>query len=168
MKTTVRNAVLYAGAAVIAALLVWALIPAGDRIGEPEPNRGGVEREGVPGRDFSSAELAALEGFLTMSDEQLDRVQDVIERIRVMSEEERSAFAAEVVEYRRLPREERVRIRDGWGRRTTDEDREDWRRMMRTLTPEERRETHESLQGLSGDDRLERRLEILEAWREEG
>ncbi len=155
MKTTVRNGTLLAGALVLAGVLVWAVMPTGTGKDDEAGTRNGL----------STAELGALEGFLAMSDEELDRVQDAIARIRVMSEDERRALAAEIVDYRRLPREERSRIRDGWGRRTGDEEREDWQRMMRELTPTERREIHDRLQAVDRDERHTLRMDILEEWR---
>lgn len=124
-----------------------------------------IRPSGQP-REFTPPELAALEEFLTMSDEELDRLQSAIDRIRAMSEEERAQFAGRIVEFRRLPREERQRMREGFGRQSFDE-RDDWRRMMQDLTPEERRSVHESLQDIPGDERTQRRLRMIEEWREE-
>lgn len=117
------------------------------------------------GEEFSESDLVALERFLTMSDEELARLEAALARIRAMTEEERRQFAERVLEYRQLPQEERRRTREGWGRQD-EVHREDWRRMMRDLTPAERREVHESLQDLSPQERVKQRLKLIEEWRE--
>lgn len=132
---------------------------------EPEPSaRGPGNGLAGPNRGFERHDLASLEQFLTLNDEELDRLQEALARIRAIPEEERADFAGRIVEFRSLPREERQRLRDGWGRQS-DHDREDWRRMMRELTPRERRAVHEALEGLSPAEHTERRREILEDWR---
>jgi hypothetical protein len=117
-------------------------------------------------RPLSQQELAALEQFLSLSDEQLDRIQAAVARVRAMSIEERKAYAEEIVRYRSLPREERAQIREGWGWQSAG-DREDWRAMMQALTPEERRELHEAMHRLPHGERTEYRLKVLEKWRGE-
>ena len=114
---------------------------------------------------LSQQELAALEQFLRLSDEELDRIQEAIGRVRAMPLEERRAHAEEIVRFRSLPAEERTRIRDGWGWRSA-RDRDDWRAMMQGLSPEERQEIHEKMRNVDPGERTALRLEILERWRD--
>ena len=112
----------------------------------------------------SASELAALEQFLGLSDAQLDQLMAALARVRAMSAEERAAFAAEIRAYRGLPGEQRRQIRDGWGRQGA-ESRDDWRRMMLALDPEARARVQAELQSLPPDERVRRRLEMLEDWK---
>jgi hypothetical protein len=112
----------------------------------------------------SAGELAALEQFLGLSDAQLDQLIDALQRVRAMTPEERVGFAKAIRDYRQLPGEQRRQIRDGWGRQS-DASRDDWRRMMQALGPDERARIQAELQAADPDQRVQRRLEILEAWR---
>jgi hypothetical protein len=115
---------------------------------------------------LSQQELAALEQFLRLSDEQLDRIQQAVARVRAMSAEERKAHAEEIVRFRDLPPDERSRIRDRWGWQNA-RDRDDWRTMMQALSPEERQKVHEKMQSLPPGERTAYRVEILEQWRQQ-
>jgi hypothetical protein len=118
------------------------------------------------GETLSQQELAALEQFLTLSDEQLDRIQAAVARVRSMPLEERQAYAQEIIRLRSLPQEERAQIRQGWGWQTP-EDREDWRTMMQKLSPKERQELHESMGELPPGERVQFRVKVLEEWRKQ-
>ena len=163
MKTPIKNTSLFT---LFLIAVIAATGPAVFASGEKPDSLAPVAQEPPAGQEdeLTARDLAALERFLTMSDEELDRLQAALARIRAMSEEERRQFAGRVVEYRRLPRDERQREREGWGWRE-DRDREDWRRMMQDLDPTERRKVHESLQDLSPEERIERRMELIEKWR---
>lgn len=168
MKTMTYKSVLIGLAAAVVVLAGGrALFFSSDT--EDQPNnerfhRQGPHGQGLQGRGYPDGELKALESFLTMSDEELERLETAIARIRAMSEEERARFASQILTFRGLPVEERQRLREGWGR-YGEREREEWRNMMRELSPRERREIHESLQDLSSAERTERRLEIIEDWR---
>ncbi len=165
MKTLTGKAILI-GLVIVALALAGgrALFFSGDATRETAEER--HTGQGPHGRGYQGDELAALQSFLAMSDEELERLETAIARIRAMSEEERALFSREIVEFRTLPGEERQRLRDGWGR-YGEREREEWRIMMRELSPRERREIHESLQDLSRAERAERRLEVIEKWREQ-
>ena len=115
-------------------------------------------------RATPAAELAALEQFLSLSDAQLDQLQAALARIRALSPAERAAFAEEILSYRALPGEQRRQIREGWGRHSRDS-REDWRALMQSLNPQERARVQQELQALPPEQRLQRRLELLDQWR---
>ncbi len=169
MKTMTYKSVLIGVAAAVLVLagglaLFFSSDPS-DQSDHERFHRQGPRGQGPQDRGSQDGELAALEGFLTMSDEELERLETAIARIRAMSEEERARFSSQILAFRGLPGEERQRLREGWGR-YGEREREEWRIMMRELSPAERREIHESLQDLPGAERTERRLEIIEAWRQ--
>jgi hypothetical protein len=112
----------------------------------------------------SPSDLAALEQFLGLSDAQLDQLMAALARVRAMSPQQRLAFAEEIRAYRRLPGEQRRQLREGWGRQGA-ESRDDWRRMMLALEPAARARVQEELQSLPPDERVKRRLELLEEWK---
>ncbi len=170
MKTmTFKTVLIGLVVAVLALAGGYALFFSGDATreeGEERFHRQGPRGQGPQqGRGVPDGELAALESFLTMSDEELERLETAIARIRAMPEEDRERFARQILTFRGLPGEERQRLREGWGRYGEGE-REEWRIMMRELSPAERREIHESLQDLPAAERTERRLEIIEDWRQ--
>ena len=165
MKTPIKDTSLFT---LFLIAVIAATVPAVFASGEEPDSVVPVSQEPPAAQEdeLSARDLAALERFLTMSDEELDRLQAALGRIRAMSEEERRQFAGRVVEYRRLPRDARQREREGWGWQE-GRDREDWRRMMQDLNPAERRQVHEALQDLSPEDRIENRLKLIEKWRDQ-
>jgi hypothetical protein len=116
----------------------------------------------------ASREMAALEHFLDLTDDDLDQMQRVIARIRAMSPAERAALRLEVEKFRSLPAPQRHQLRLGWG--ALDERLQDgWRRMMQAATPERRAEIQARLQALPPEKKAAYRQELAEAFlRQEG
>lgn len=112
----------------------------------------------------SGQELAAVEQFLHLSDEQLDEMLQVIRRIRAMTPEQRAALHAEIAAFRQLPEPERRQLRQGWGQMPR-ELRDDWRQMMRAATPQRRAEIHAQLQALAPEEKNAYRQKLVEAFR---
>lgn len=126
---------------------------------------GGPARASIaPSEAGEQAELAALERFLSMSDEELDQLQRAIARVRAMSPAERSALREKMLEFRRLPAAHREQVRLGWGW-VSDEDRRDWPEWMRSRSDEERAAIQAELQQLPVEERAARKHVLLEAWR---
>jgi hypothetical protein len=112
----------------------------------------------VAGRE---AELAALERFLDLSDEELDQMQRAISLLRAMGPEEKSALRREIDRFRRLPEAERRQLRRGWG--AIEEKVQDaWRRLMHAATPERRAEIQRQLQALPPEKKADLRRQLAE------
>ena len=113
-------------------------------------------------------ELAALEQFLDLSDEDLDQMQQVIARIRAMSLAERTALRREMDKFRSLPDAQRRQLRQGWG--ALESGLQDaWRRMMQSATVERRAEIQQKLQALPPEKKAEYRRQLAEEFlRQEG
>ena len=106
-------------------------------------------------------ELAALDQFLHLSDEDLDQMQQVITRIRAMSPAEKAALRREMDKFRSLPDAQRRQLRQGWGaleNRLQDA----WRRMMQSATAEQHAEIQQKLQSLSPEKKAEYRRQLAE------
>lgn len=135
---------------VLLLLLSAGLARAADRVPGPPPPASGRE-----------AELAALERFLDLPDEELDQMQRAIARLRAMGPEEKAALRREMEKFRRLPETERRQLRHGWG--AVEERVQDaWRRMMHAATPERRQEIQQQLQALPPEKKADFRRQLAE------
>jgi len=123
----------------------------------PIPARAGDEAPLRP----APQEMAALEHFLDLTDDDLDQMQRVIARIRAMKPAERAALRAEIERYRRLPENERHQLRLGWGG-LSPQLQDAWRRMMQAATPARRAEIQQRLQALPPEQRAALRRELAE------
>jgi prophage DNA circulation protein len=110
------------------------------------------------------AEFAAVERFLSLSNEQLDELQKAIARIRAMTPAERTALLERITTFRRLPASDRDAIRAGSGW-LNEQDRLDWPRLMRSLNDAQRAEIHAVLPNLPVNERARWKHERLEVWR---
>lgn len=118
-----------------------------------------------PGAGLSttaSDEMAALEHFLHMSDDQLAAMASAIERVRNLSPEERRQLEKQIAAYRKLPASQREQIRSGWA---SEEDWDDWREMIQSVSEEERSRIQNSLQALPFEERAAHKHSLLESWR---
>ena len=106
-------------------------------------------------------ELAALERFLDLPDEELDQMQQVIARIRAMSPAEKAALRKEMDQFRRLPDAQRRQLRQGWGA-MEDGMQDAWRRMMQSAPAERRAEIQQKLQALPPEKKAEYRRQLTE------
>jgi hypothetical protein len=132
---------------VLGSLAVWATSA---NAGEP-----------VPPLSPAPQEMAALEHFLALTDDDLDQMQRVIARIRAMGPAERAALRAEIEKFRRLPESDRHQLRLGWG--ALDPDLQDaWRRMMQAASSERRAEIQRRLQALPPDRKAALRRKLAE------
>ena len=109
----------------------------------------------------AAKEMAALEHFLELTNDDLDQMQRVIARIRAMGPDERAALRREIAKYRTLPESQRHQMRLGWG--ALDADLQDaWRRMMQAATPERRAEIQARLQSLPPEKKSALRRQLAE------
>jgi Protein of unknown function (DUF3106) len=107
------------------------------------------------------ADLAALERFLDLTDEELDQLQRAIAHIRAMSPEERAELHKAMNQFRSLPDAQRRQLRQGWG--ALESGLQDaWRRMMQSATPERRAEIQQKLQSLPPENKAEYRRQLAE------
>jgi hypothetical protein len=143
MKTFLRLSVLFL---IVFAGLVRAADPASAGP-PPAPNR--------------EADLAALERFLDLSDEELDQMQRAIALLRAMDPGEKAALRREMERFRRLPEAERRQLRHGWGA-VEAKVQDAWRRMMHAATPERRAEIQQQLQALPPEKKAEFRRQLAE------
>ena len=111
-------------------------------------------------------EMAALEMFLSLTDEELDQMVQVIARIRAMNTSERNALRAEIQKFRNLPESQRHQLRQGWGA-LEERLQEAWRRMMHSATNERRNEIQKQLQALSPEERTALRRKLAEEFLQE-
>lgn len=106
-------------------------------------------------------ELAALDQFLHLSDEDLDQMQQVIARLRAMSAAEKAALRREMDKFRSLPENQRRQLRQGWG--AIESGLQDaWRRMMQSATAEQHAEIQQKLQSLPPEKKAEYRRQLAE------
>ena len=108
-------------------------------------------------------DMAAVDRFLDLSNDELDQLQQVIARIRAMSPEERAALRVEIEKFRKLPADEREHLRKGWGWMPA-ELQDAWREMMRSSTPERRAAIQKELQSLDPAGKAARRRALAEAY----
>jgi len=106
-------------------------------------------------------ELAALERFLDLPDEELDQMQRAITLIRAMGPEERAELRKAMNKFRSLPDAQRRQLRQGWG--ALEAGLQDaWRRMMQAATAERRAEIQQKLQALPPEKKAEYRRQLAE------
>jgi len=106
-------------------------------------------------------DLAALERFLDLTDEELDQMQRAIALIRAMGPAERAELHKAMNQFRSLPDAQRRQLRQGWG--ALESGLQDaWRRMMQSATPERRAEIQQKLQALPPEKKAEYRRQLTE------
>jgi hypothetical protein len=130
-------------------LLIMLLVPAGLVLAaDPVP---------------ATREMASVEQFLSLSDPDLDQLQQVIVRIRAMSPEQRAALRREIGQYRELPGAQREQLRMGWGWMPR-EIQDGWREMMQNAAPGRRTAIQQELQALGPDEKAARRRQLVEEY----
>jgi hypothetical protein len=118
-------------------------------------------RPSLPPSSANADELAALERFLTLSDEELAQMADAIARVRAMTPPQRAALREQILSYRRLPEPQRMKMRQGWGW-MPPEIQHGWREMMQNATPEQRTAIHTAMQSLPPDEKMRYRRKVVE------
>jgi hypothetical protein len=124
---------------------------------------GGGRSSAARQNSSASTELAAIEQFLNLSDDELAQMEQVIARLRAMTPAQRAALRAEIAAFRQLPEPQRQQIRQGWGRLPADL-MDNWREMMQNATPERRAEISTRLQALAPEEKTNYRRELVEAY----
>jgi hypothetical protein len=108
-------------------------------------------------------DLAALERFLDLPDEELDQMQRAIALIRAMGPAERAELHKAMNQFRALPDAQRRQLRQGWGALESGVQ-DAWRRMMQSATPERRAEIQQKLQALPPEKKAEYRRQLAEEY----
>lgn len=116
-----------------------------------------------PASSTSASELAALEQFLNLSDAELAQMEAVIARIRAMTPAQRTTLRTEIAAFRKLPEQQRLQLRQGWGGMPA-EIQTGWREMMQSTTPERHAEIQAKLQTLTPDEKMRYRRDLVEAY----
>lgn len=106
-------------------------------------------------------EFASVEKFLSLSDAELEQLQQAIARIRALSPAERAALRQEIAHYRSLPAEQQHRMRQGW---STPEQPGQWKEMMQHLPAARRQEIQAKLQSLPHKEKAAYRQQVLEEY----
>jgi hypothetical protein len=109
----------------------------------------------------AAKEMAALEHFLDLTDDDLDQMQRVIARIRAMGADERAALRREMEKYCSLPDGQRRQLRLGWGA-LEDGLQDAWQRMMQSATPARRAEIQTHMQALPPEKKAAYRRQLAE------
>lgn len=118
-------------------------------------------RPAPPPPSANADDLAALERFLALSDEELAQMADAIARVRGMTPAQRAALREQILSYRRLPEPQRMQMRQGWGW-MPPEIQDGWRDMMQNTTPEQRAAIHSAMQSLPPDEKMRYRRKVVE------
>jgi hypothetical protein len=116
-----------------------------------------------PATPSSASELAALEQFLNLSDAELTQMEAVIARLRAMTPAQRTTLRTEIAAFRKLPEQQRLQLRQGWGGMPA-EIQTGWREMMQSTTPERHAEIQAKLQTLTPDEKMSYRRDLVEAY----
>ena len=93
-----------------------------------------------------STEMVALENFLRLSDDQLAAMAEAIDRVRKMSPDERRRLERQIARLSQVARPRNVSGSAPDGSRNKDW--KDWRKMMQSLSEEERSTIQSSLQAM--------------------
>jgi hypothetical protein len=116
-----------------------------------------------PPATTKEVDLAALERFLDLPDEELDQMQRAIALIRAMGPAERAELHKAMNQFRALPDAQRRQLRQGWGALESGVQ-DAWRRMMQSATPERRAEIQQKLQALPPEKKAEYRRQLAEEY----
>jgi hypothetical protein len=116
-----------------------------------------------PPSTTKEVDLAALERFLDLPDEELDQMQRAIALIRAMGPAERAELHKAMNQFRALPDAQRRQLRQGWGALESGVQ-DAWRRMMQSATPERRAEIQQKLQALPPEKKAEYRRQLAEEY----
>jgi hypothetical protein len=128
------------------------------------PLRGaGPAPEKSPSTLPADKEMAALEHFLDLTNEDLDQMQQAIARIRALDPAGRAALRREIEKFRSLPDAQRRQLRLGWGAQETNL-KDAWWRMMQAASPERRAEIQGHLQVLAPDEKIAYRRQLAEEY----
>lgn len=126
-------------------------------------NEASARQTPYTGGEKGTADLAALEQFLTLSDAELAQMADAIARVRAMTPAQKEQLRKEIVAFRQLPPQQRQQLRQGWGW-MPPEIQNGWREMMQHATPERRAEIQAKLQSLGPAEKTEYRRQLVEEY----
>lgn len=125
------------------------------------PGSGMGAQHGKPiNTDEQTYKMSNLSSFLSMSDAQLERMENAIREIREMSSEEREALRGKLDDYTNMPKRQRDSMNKAWG--MLDQKIKDaWREYVDSLEKEGLDELRDKMDKLSQSDRLEYRMNLL-------
>lgn len=109
------------------------------------------------------ADLAALERFLALPDDELAQMASAIARVREMTPAQRAALREEIAAFRHLPDSQRAQIRQGWGGMPA-EIQDGWREMMQSATAEERAAIQSKMRSLPPEEKAKYRRSLVETY----
>lgn len=110
--------------------------------------------------DEQTHKMTNLRTFLSMSDAQLERMENAIREIREMSPEERETLRAKLDDYSNMPKRQRDSMNQAWG--MLDQKIKDaWRVYVDGLEQDELDDLRKKMDQLSQSDRFEFRMNLL-------
>ena len=120
----------------------------------------GAQHGKIINSDEQTHKMSNLRTFLSMSDAQLERMENAIREIREMSPEERETLRNKLDDYSNMPKRQRDSMNQAWG--MLDQKIKDaWRVYVDSLEQEGLDELREKMDKLSQSDRLEFRMNLL-------
>ena len=110
--------------------------------------------------DEQTHKMTNLRAFLSMSDAQLERMENAIRDIRKMSPEEKEALRNKLDAYTSLPKQQRDSVNQAWGQ-LDQQIKDAWRTYVDSLEQDELDELRKNMDALSHTDRFEFRMNLL-------
>ncbi len=120
----------------------------------------GAQRGKISNSDEQGREMANLRVFLSMSDEQLERMESAIRQIREMSPAEKETLRNKLNAYSSLPKHQRESMNQAWGQ-LDQKIKNAWRNYVDSLNEDELTELRNRMDALSHADRFEFRMNLL-------
>lgn len=104
--------------------------------------------------------MSNLRSFLSMSEDQLERMEKAIRDIREMSPEEKEALRKKLDAYNSLPKRQRDSMNQAWGQ-LDQKIKDAWRTYVDSLDKDGLDQLRKKMDSLSHTDRFEYRMNLL-------
>lgn len=114
----------------------------------------------VINNDDQAHKMSNLRVFLSMSDEQLERMESAIRDIREMSPGEKEALREKLDAYNNLPQRQRESMTQAWGQ-LDQKIKDAWRKYVDSLDQDQLDKLRQQMDALSHSDRFEFRMNLL-------
>lgn len=108
----------------------------------------------------NESNMSNLRIFLSMSDAQLERMEQAIRDIREMSPEEKEALRKKLDDYSNLPKRYRESMTQAWGQ-LDQKVKDAWRNYVDSLNKEQLDQLRNKMDSLSQTDKFEYRMNLL-------
>jgi hypothetical protein len=134
----------------------------GGQMNRPATAGGGMGPQGrqPTATPSASAGMSTLERFLQLNDEQLAQLEEVIQRIRKMTPEEREAYRQKIIEYSGMAPEQRANLQSAWGQ-MDERVKSAWRTYMQALDSAQHEAIRAQMLNIPFEERNRWRIEKL-------